>query len=143
MNKNTRPAKSFWSKFEMRGKRNNWQRRGGARYVREKKLADGRIGYFFDLPTQFRDPTRQPPCPVGNEPLGTDHEAAVKRAKEVLLPALDAWLRGYADPASEPGPDVARYGTLDWVFGEYRKNRRGRYHKLSPRQKRNHENGYR
>jgi hypothetical protein len=51
-------------------------------------------------------------------------------------------LRG-EKPTSESAPDVARYGTLDWVFAEYRKNRRGAYHKLSPRQKRNHENGYR
>jgi hypothetical protein len=126
----------------MRVKYHNWKRRGTARYVREKKLADGRVGYFFDLPTKFRDPARQPPCPVGNEPLGTDCEAAIRRAKEVLLPALDAWLRG-DNPTTESAPDVARYGTLDWVFAEYRKNRRGGYHKLSSRQKRNHENGYR
>ena len=29
-----------------------------------------------------------------NEALGTDYEAAVKRAEMVLLPAFDAWLKG-------------------------------------------------
>jgi len=117
--------------------------RGTARYVVEKSLAGGRVGYYFQLPKQFLDASHRPPCPVGSESLGTDREAAIKRAKEVLLPAFDAWLRRGENAAVDNPPGVARFGTLDWVFAEYRKSPRGRFKKLSPRQRRNHENGYR
>ena len=35
---------------------------------------------------------------------------------------------------------MAQMGTLDWVFAEYRADRR--YTKLDPKSKRNHENGF-
>ena len=104
------------------------------RYVRSKLLSGGKLGYFFDLPTWVRDPRRQPPCPVGNEPLGADRDAAIKRAEDVLLPAFDAWLSNGDSPAIESAPGVARFGTLDWLFGEYRKSPRGRFNKLSAKQ---------
>jgi len=37
-------------------------------------------------------------------------------------------------------PAVAMVGTLDWLFAEYRADRR--YTKLDPKSKRNHEVGY-
>jgi hypothetical protein len=74
-----------------------------------------------------------------NEPLGLDYEAARTRAEMVLLPAFDAWLKGGASESSA-APSVAAAGTLDWMFGEYRSDRR--YTKLDAKTKRNHENGF-
>jgi hypothetical protein len=78
-------------------------------------------------------------CPIGNEALGLDYAAAVKRAEEVLLPAFDAWRSGDTKTATTPA--VAQAGTLDWLFSEYRADRR--YTKLDAKSKRNHEVGFR
>src|SRR5262249_31106582 len=105
------------------------------RYVRRKPLATG-WGYFFDLPGW----ARKGGCPVHNEPLGTDYEAAVRRAETILLPAFDSWLSGgTSDEAKQDGP--AKPGTLDWLFSEYRADRR--FAKLDQRTRRNHETGFR
>jgi hypothetical protein len=58
----------------------------------------------------------------------------------VLLPAFDSWLTGGASD-SETRPIVATVGTLDWVFGEYRADRR--FTKLDAKTKRTHEAGFR
>jgi hypothetical protein len=105
------------------------------RYVRRKPLRSGGWGYFFDLPTWAREAG----CPIHGEPLGTDYAKAVERAETVLLPTFDSW-RGRGK-SSEETPTVAAPGTLDWIFAEYRADRR--YTKLSVRQKRNHETGFR
>ena len=70
-----------------------------------------------------------------NEALGTDYAVAVERAEIVLLPAFDAW-RG--DAACEGM--VASLGTLDWLFAEYRSDRR--FSELDRRTRRNHEVGF-
>jgi hypothetical protein len=49
------------------------------RYVLRKPIKDG-WGYF--LPTW----ARKTGCPVKNEPLGTDYEAAVERAEKICRP---------------------------------------------------------
>jgi hypothetical protein len=60
--------------------------------------------------------------------------------KTLLLPAIDAWRTG--DKSSSPEtPTVAAAGTLDWVFSEYRADRR--FTKLDAKTKRNHEVGFR
>src|SRR6266436_9720375 len=105
------------------------------RYVRRKPLKSGGWGYFFDLPTW----ARQAECPIESEPLGTAYAKAVERAETVLLPAFDAWRSG--DKSSEETPTVAAPGTLNWVFAEYRADRR--FTKLDARTKRNHEVGFR
>jgi hypothetical protein len=107
------------------------------RYVVRRPLRGG-WGYFFNLPGW----AKRDGCPVGNEPLGTDFDAAVARAETVLLPAFDAWLNGSKD-AEPVDQTVARFGSLDWVFGEYRKSARGGFKRLDPRTKRNHEVGFR
>jgi hypothetical protein len=90
--------------------------------------------YYWNLPAW----ARRDGCPVQNESLGTDYEAAVKRAETVLLPAFDAW-RGGA-PMDEAKSDMpAKQGTLDWLFGEYRADRR--FSKLPVRTRRNKESG--
>jgi hypothetical protein len=103
------------------------------RYVRRKALIAG-WGYFFDLPGW----ARAAGCPVQNEPLGTDYEEAVKRAETVLLPAFDAW-RGGDAPQEQDGP--AKQGTLDWLFAEYRADRR--FTKLPSRSRRDRESNIR
>jgi hypothetical protein len=73
-----------------------------------------------------------------SEPLGSDYDVAVKRAETILLPAFDAWRSGDAKTTTTAA--VAAVGTLDWVFAEYRADRR--YTNLDPRTRRNHEHGF-
>ena len=103
------------------------------RYVLRKRLKDA-WGYFFNVPTW----ARKAGCPVKNEPLGPDYEVAVRRAEMVLLQAFDSWLL-VARPIKLP--KIAAVGTLDWVFAEYRADRR--FTKLDPKTKRLHESGMR
>jgi hypothetical protein len=58
----------------------------------------------------------------------------------VLLPAFDEW-RGGSNSIPETAPALAAAGTLDWVFAEYRADRR--FTKLDAKTKRNHEVGFR
>src|SRR5215468_5352016 len=105
------------------------------RYVRRKPLKSGSWGYFFDPPNIFL----KSGCLVRREALGTDYAKAIERAETVLLPALDAW-RGAGKASSAETPTVAAPGTLDWVFAEYRADRR--FTKLDAKSKRNHEVGF-
>jgi hypothetical protein len=92
------------------------------------------VGLFLDVPTWARRT-----CPVKNEALGVDYEIAVQRAETVLLPAFDSWRTG---GASDNTPSaVAAPGTLDWVFAEYRSDRR--FTKLDRKTRRIHESGFR
>src|SRR5262245_50536677 len=102
------------------------------RYVRRKPLKSGGWGDFFDPPTW----ARRSGCPVEAEPLGTDYTKAVEYAETMLLPAFDAWRGGGKAPEFD-APTVAIPGTLDWVFAEYRADRR--FTKLDARTRRNHE----
>jgi hypothetical protein len=99
------------------------------RYTRRKALKAG-WAYFFEPPTC----ARKDGCPVAAEALGTDYKLAVERAETLLLPQFDSWWRG-SDDVAHAGP------TLDWVFAEYRADRR--YTRLDVRTKRNHEVGFR
>ena len=56
------------------------------RYVLRKPIKSG-WAYYFNVPIW----ARKAGCPVQNEPLGTEYEAAVQRAETVLLPAFDSW----------------------------------------------------
>jgi len=103
------------------------------RYVLRKPLK-GAWGYFFNVPMW----ARKAGCPTGNEPLGVDYDKAVDRAEYVLLPVFDSWRKG---GEQEEVPAKAVFGTLDWIFAEYRTDRR--FTKLDARTKRNHEVGFR
>jgi hypothetical protein len=105
------------------------------RYTLPKPLKSGKRGYFFNVPMW----ARKKGCTIENEPLGTDYDIAVRRAEDVLLKAFDSWRTGGVSDA-DTVPAVATAGTLDWLFAEYRADRR--YTKLSPKQKRNHEAGF-
>jgi hypothetical protein len=104
------------------------------RYVIRKPLKSG-WAYFFNMPMW----ARRAGCPVQNTPLGTDHDAAVARAETILLPAFDAWRTGGTTIAPS-SPAIAAFGTLDWMFGEYRADRR--FTKLDAKSRRNHEAGF-
>jgi hypothetical protein len=104
------------------------------RYVLRKPIKGG-WGYFFNVPTW----ARKAGCQVRNEALGTEYAAAVQRAETVLLPAFDNWRSGTASDGSVS--TVTAPGTLDWVFAEYRADRR--FTKLDAKTKRNHEAGFR
>jgi hypothetical protein len=108
------------------------------RYVIRKPLKDGAWGYFFNVPTWARNDE----CPIKNEALGLDYNAAVARAENVLLPAFDSWRKGgdALAPTAPKRPIVGALGTLDWLFAEYRADRR--FTKLDPKTKRNHEVGF-
>jgi hypothetical protein len=105
------------------------------RYVIRRWLKrEGAWGYFWNLPGW----ARAAGCPVANEPLGTGYDEAKNRAEIILLPAFDAW-RGGEVPAEADVP--AKQGTLDWLFSEYRANRK--FTKLPTRSRRNRESGLR
>jgi hypothetical protein len=104
------------------------------RYVERKPLKGSGWGYFFHAPSW----APKAGCTVQSGPLGTDYDAAVLRAETILLPAFDAWRIG--DDVVPSSPAIAAFGTLDWMFGEYRADRR--FTKLDPKSKRNHEVGF-
>jgi hypothetical protein len=104
------------------------------RYMLRKPLRNGTWAYFFNVPTW----ARKAGCQIANEPLGGDYEAAVARAENILLPAFDAWRMGGEKDAPPAG---GAHGTLDWVFAEYRTDRR--FTKLDAKTRRNHEAGFR
>jgi hypothetical protein len=104
------------------------------RYVERKPLKSGGWGYFFHVPSW----ARKAGCIVQSERLGTHYDAAVSRVETILLPAFDAWRSGDTKTATTSA--VAAVGTLDWVFAEYRADRR--YTKLDAKSKRNHEVGF-
>ena len=103
------------------------------RYVLRKPVKGG-WAYFFNVPMW----ARKAGCPIRNEPLGLDYAVAVDRAEAILLPAFDSWRSG---GETDKVAEVAKSGTLDWVFAEYRADRR--YTALDARTKRNHEVGFR
>jgi hypothetical protein len=103
------------------------------RYVERKPTRAG-WAFFFHPPSW----ARRAGCSMRSEPLGSDYEAAVKRAETILLPAFDAWRSGGASITMTAA--VAVVGTLDWVFAEYRADRR--YTNLDPKTRRNHEHGF-
>jgi hypothetical protein len=104
------------------------------RYTLRRPVKNG-WAYFFNVPTW----ARKAGCPVKNEPLGEDYQAAVARAETILLPAMDSWRTDGLSDTVLAAP--AKVGTLDWVFAEYRCDRR--YKKLDPKTQRNHETGFR
>jgi hypothetical protein len=83
------------------------------RYVRRKRLASGKHGYFFSVPTKFR----RAGCDLRDEALGVDYDEAVQRAEQVLLPALDAWTSGATRPI--PAPIRVHPSTVQPLIGVY------------------------
>jgi hypothetical protein len=90
------------------------------RYVIAKCLASGKTAYYFNIPTRYRALG----CSIPNEPLGTDYSVACgadgNAGRAGALNALvDEWQKG---ESGEPLPTLARYGTVDWLFREYKQS---------------------
>ena len=88
------------------------------RFVIAKPLARGRIGFYFTVPTYYR----KQGCTISNETLGSDYEVACgdggNGGRAAALNGLfDEWR---ARLAGEPIESIARYGTVDWLFREYK-----------------------
>jgi len=81
--------------------------------MRERKLRNGSVAYFFEPPTVFR----RAGCPVHAHPLGVHYGPACERAK-MLNEQLDAWRLGRREIYVETAEDI--YGTLSWLFKSYR-----------------------
>src|SRR5579871_344721 len=95
----------------------NDSRRGGRvmkpaswpRYMREKRLKDGRSAYYWE--PQGRD--LKAGFSLHSEALGPDYGAAVERAAQ-LNAHLDAWRAGQT---AEKSLDLSsKFGTLAWLF---------------------------
>jgi hypothetical protein len=91
------------------------------RFVIAKPLAGGRIGFYFTVPTYYR----KQGCTIPNETLGSDYEVACgdngDGGRAAALNGLfDEWR---ARLAGEPIESIARYGTVDWLFREYKSSK--------------------
>jgi hypothetical protein len=93
------------------------------RHVIPKKLKDGSVAYYYNVPTLYR----RAGCPVSSEPLGTDYFVACgvngEGGKAAALNGLfDEWndSRRGLPIASEAAPAV---GSVDWLFREYKKSK--------------------
>jgi hypothetical protein len=96
------------------------------RYVIPKPLADGTTGFYFNIPTRYR----KQGCTIPNEPLGNEYAVACgpdgKGGRAAALNGLlDEWLK---IKKGEPVESIARYGTVDWLFREYKASKRYREH---------------
>jgi hypothetical protein len=106
------------------------------RYVIAKRLASGKTAYYFNIPTRYRVLG----CSIPNEPLGTDYSVACgadgNGGRAAALNALvDEWLKA---ESGEPLPTLARYGTVDWLFREFKASIRFR-EKVSERSRADYE----
>jgi hypothetical protein len=96
------------------------------RYVISKLLADGTTGFYFNIPTRYR----KQGCTIPNEPLGNDYAVACGSDGDggraaALNGLLDEWLKVRKGETIE---SIARYGTIDWLFREYKASKRYREH---------------
>jgi hypothetical protein len=107
-----------------------------ARYVIAKPLAHGATGFYFNVSPYYRARG----CPIRNEPLGTDYSVACGGdgcgGRAAALNALfDEWLK---TGAGEPLPGIARHGSVDWLFREFKASIRFR-EKVSERSRPDYE----
>jgi hypothetical protein len=94
------------------------------RYVIAKPLSSGMTGFYFTIPTRYRKMA----CTIPNEPLGIDYATACgldgKGGRAATLNGLfDEWWKA---KNGEPVERTARYGTVDWLFREYKSSKRYR-----------------
>lgn len=84
------------------------------RHVIRKRLKSGTTAFYYNVPSRYRGMK----CPVGNEALGHDFAEMTKRAATLngLFDEWDQQRKGL--PISIPA--MPRYGTVDWLFREYR-----------------------
>jgi hypothetical protein len=92
------------------------------RYVIAKALASGATGFYFTVPTRYR----KMGCTIPNEPLGSEYSVACgvdgKGGRAAALSGLfDEW---WKIKNGESVESIARYGTVDWLFREYKASER-------------------
>jgi hypothetical protein len=93
-----------------------------ARYVIDKPLASGAVGFYWNVPTLYR----KLGCKIPNEPLGTDYTIACGEdgngGRAAALNALfDEWNTARKGGTVEAGK-LFRFGSVDWLFREYLKS---------------------
>ena len=88
------------------------------RHVIEKKLASGKVAFFYNVPTKWRRLN----CPVQNEPLGTDY-AQMKVRADTLNGQFDEWDQARKGKPVTGGTMTPKYGSVDWLFREYKISR--------------------
>ena len=91
------------------------------RYVRPRRLAGGRVGFYWIVPTHFR----KLGCTIPNEPLGLNYaeacgENGIGGRAAALNAVFDEWA---AKRDGEPVAGLVRYGTVDWLFREYKQSK--------------------
>lgn len=106
------------------------------RYVRPRNLAGGQVAFYWIVPTYFR----KLGCTIPNEPLGRNYEEACGEngngGRAAGLSALfDEWV---AKRDGEPIPGLVRYGTVDWLFREYKQSK-AYLKKVAPRSRPDYE----
>jgi hypothetical protein len=106
------------------------------RNVIAKSLASGATGFYFNVPSYYR----KQGCAVPNEPLGSDYTAACGAdgtggRAAALNGRFDEWR---AKVAGEPIEGIARYGSVDWLFREY-KSSKAYLERVSPRSRPDYE----
>ena len=85
------------------------------RYMREKRLQDGRTAYYWE--PQGRD--LKAGFSLHSEALGTNYGAAIERAAR-LNTHLDAWRQGRT--ATKSLNTSSRFGSISWLFERYRRS---------------------
>lgn len=93
------------------------------RYVIAKRLASGATAFYFTVPTRYREMG----CTIPNQPLGISYEVACgcdgKGGRAAGLNGLfDEWWKAKNGVPVES--KIARYGTVDWLFREYKLSKR-------------------
>ena len=90
------------------------------RYVHPRRLAGGQVAFYWIVPTHFR----QLGCTIPNEPLGHNYaEACGENGTSGRAAALNALFDEWsAKRNGEPIVGPIRYGTVDWLFREYKQN---------------------
>jgi integrase len=91
------------------------------RFVIAKPLADGSYGFYFTVPTYHR----KQGCTIPNERLGSDYVVACGNDGDggraaALNGLFDEWR---ARATGEPIESIVRYGTVDWLFREYKSSK--------------------
>jgi hypothetical protein len=92
------------------------------RFVIVKTLANGAMGFYFNVPTLYR----KLGCTIANEPFGTDYIAACgedgNSGRAGSLNALfDDW--NTKRKGGQATGRLAAYGTVDWLFREYKQSK--------------------
>jgi hypothetical protein len=108
------------------------------RFVITKTLAGGLTAFYFNVPTFYR----RLGCTISNEPLGMDYIVACGKngdgGRAVALNALfDEW-NTKRKGGSVSGDRVAAYGTVDWLFREYKQSK-AYLEKVAPRSRPDYE----